>query len=157
MSDLVGNPEDRFSHNEAHLVFIFFKNICHVILCPAFIFLVDLCVIGINVFLFLQVCMIISFLEERIEMKKKMKKKNRGDFFFSFIFTCISYFVHAVLDCICSFASFQKFMYVVCSTVSSMLSGLETRSLGLNTLGTTLSPALSQSVQVSRTSTTSWV
>ena len=25
----------------------------------------------------------------------------------------------------------------VCSTVSSMLSGLETRSLGLNTLGTT--------------------
>ena len=26
---------------------------------------------------------------------------------------------------------------IVCSTVSSMLSGLETRSLGLNTLGTT--------------------
>ena len=28
-------------------------------------------------------------------------------------------------------------LYCVCSTVSSMLSGLETRSLGLNTLGTT--------------------
>ena len=29
------------------------------------------------------------------------------------------------------------FIDQVCSTVSSMLSGLETRSLGLNTLGTT--------------------
>ena len=34
----------------------------------------------------------------------------------------------------------------VCSTVSSILTGLETRSLGLNTLGT----ASSQSVQVGR-------
>ena len=32
------------------------------------------------------------------------------------------------------------FLLLVCSTVSSMLSGLETRSLGLNTLGTTQSP-----------------
>ena len=45
----------------------------------------------------------------------------------------------------------------VCGTVSSMLSGLKTRSLGLNTLGTTLSPASSQSVQVGRPSTASWV
>ena len=45
----------------------------------------------------------------------------------------------------------------VCGTVSSMLSGLKTRSLGLNTLGTTLSPASSQSVQVGRLSTASWV
>ena len=41
----------------------------------------------------------------------------------------------------------------MCGTVSSMLSGLETRFLGLNTLGKTLS----QSVQVGRTSTASWV
>ena len=27
MSDLVGNPEDRFSHNEAHICLIFAKNI----------------------------------------------------------------------------------------------------------------------------------
>ena len=34
--------------------------------------------------------------------------------------------------------SLRKHAYVcVCGTVSSMLSGLETRSLGLNTLGTT--------------------
>ena len=45
----------------------------------------------------------------------------------------------------------------MCGTVSSMLSGLKTRSLGLNTLGTTLSPASSQSVQVGRPSTASWV
>ena len=38
-----------------------------------------------------------------------------------------------------------------------MLSGLKTRSLGLNTLGTTQSPASSQSVQVGRPSTASWV
>ena len=43
------------------------------------------------------------------------------------------------------------------STVSSILSGLETRSLGLNTLGTTWSPASSQSVRISRLSTASWV
>ena len=47
--------------------------------------------------------------------------------------------------------------YGVCGTVSSMLSGLETRSLGLNTLGTTKYPASSQSVQISRSSTASWV
>ena len=38
----------------------------------------------------------------------------------------------------------------VLSTVSSMLSGVQIRSLGLNTLGTTLSPASSQSVHVVR-------
>ena len=38
-----------------------------------------------------------------------------------------------------------------------MLSGLKTRSLGPNTLGTTLSPASSQSVQVGRPTTASWV
>ena len=46
---------------------------------------------------------------------------------------------------------------LVCVTVSSTLSGLKTRSLGLNTLGTTLSTASSQSVQVGRPSTASWV
>ena len=45
----------------------------------------------------------------------------------------------------------------MCGTVSSMLSGLETRSLGLNTLGTTCSPASTQSVQISRPSTAAWV
>ena len=45
----------------------------------------------------------------------------------------------------------------MCGTVSSMLSGLKTRSLGLNTLGTTLYPASSQSVQVGRPSTASRV
>ena len=45
----------------------------------------------------------------------------------------------------------------VCSTVWPILSGLETRSIGLNTLGTALSPASSQSVEVSRASTASWV
>ena len=40
---------------------------------------------------------------------------------------------------------------------TSMLSGLKTRSLGLNTLGTTKPPASSQSVQVGRPSTASWV
>ena len=38
-----------------------------------------------------------------------------------------------------------------------MLSGLKTRSLGLNTLGTMKSPASSQSVQDGRPSTASWV
>ena len=45
----------------------------------------------------------------------------------------------------------------VCGTVSSRFSGLETRSLGLNTLGTTKSPTSSQSVHVGRPSTASWV
>ena len=45
----------------------------------------------------------------------------------------------------------------MCGTVSSILSGLKTRSLGLNTLGTTSSPASSQSVQLGRPSTASWV
>ena len=39
----------------------------------------------------------------------------------------------------------------------SMFSGLETRSLRLYTLGTTWSPASSQTVQVGRPSTASWV
>ena len=42
---------------------------------------------------------------------------------------------------------------LVCSITSSMLSGLDTRSLGLNTLGTTYSSALSQSVEAGCTST----
>ena len=46
---------------------------------------------------------------------------------------------------------FKKPLLVTCGTVSSMLSGLKTRSLGLNTL------ASSQSVQVGRPSTASWV
>ena len=52
--------------------------------------------------------------------------------------------------------SLQLEVYV-CGTDSPMLSGLKTRSLGLNTLGTTYSPALSQSVQVGHPSTPSWV
>ena len=53
--------------------------------------------------------------------------------------------------------SMEQFNQHVCGTVSSMLSGLKTRSLGLNALGTTLSPASSQSVQVGRPSTASCV
>ena len=54
-------------------------------------------------------------------------------------------------------ASSHMTVQYVCSTVSSMLSGLENRSLGLNKLGTTQSPASSRSVQVSGTSTASWI
>ena len=58
-----------------------------------------------------------------------------------------------------SFIFYNKYYFYArrAPTVSSIMSGLETRSLGLNTLGITQSPASSQSVQVGRTSTASWV
>ena len=64
---------------------------------------------------------------------------------------------HSRYDCFCRCTLILEYHISVCGTVSSMLSGLKTRSLGLNTLGTTSSPASSQSVQVGRPSTASWV
>ena len=93
---------------------------------------------------------IITCKYEKDPIKNNRKKWEHR--FFNYITICCHGNQWSDLAEIRTHLNFNACPHCVCGTVSSMLSRLETRSLGLNTLGTMQSPASSLSVHVGRPS-----